>query len=220
MAVHHVADLICPGEEAADLIAKSFLWLVKPYEQETLNYQPIGLLEGINSKPGEGFCETNFSRWPGIVRTSRETSTRPASAAIRKTSPSGWDNVFCAIRRRPDTAESLLPAELLSRPEPPRLFEPLLRVSLTNRSVLDFRLGRRKCVSKSLDVLVNCPESRSGVGISPNSRDSGGCGALRGPLSATLLSAKGPRSWTCWRRRVRTLKHNYWSPGWRNSSSW
>jgi hypothetical protein len=61
---------------------------------------------------------------------------------------------------------------------------PVFGAPLTCGSRFEIGPGRRKCVSKSLDVLVNCPESRSGVGISRNSRDWGVCWALRGPLSA------------------------------------
>src|ERR1035438_7734811 len=50
---------------------------------------PIGLREGINSTPGDSFCLMNRRKWPGIVATSRETGTRSASAAIRRTSGSG-----------------------------------------------------------------------------------------------------------------------------------
>src|ERR1017187_3109597 len=50
---------------------------------------PIGLREGINSTPGDSFCLMIRRKWPGIVATSRETGTRSASAAIRRTSGSG-----------------------------------------------------------------------------------------------------------------------------------
>src|ERR1035441_2990213 len=65
---------------------------------------PIGLREGINSTPGDSFCLMNRRKWPGIVATSRETGTRSASAAIRRTSGSGC-RPGSPLRRR----ENLLP---------------------------------------------------------------------------------------------------------------
>ena len=43
---------------------------------------PIDFVEGTRIRPGELLATMNREKWPGMVVTSRETRTRPASAAI------------------------------------------------------------------------------------------------------------------------------------------
>lgn len=49
---------------------------------------PIGLREWTSRSPGDSRSRINRAKWPGIVPTSRDTSTRPDSAQIRRTSGS------------------------------------------------------------------------------------------------------------------------------------
>lgn len=50
---------------------------------------PIGRREWTSSTPGDSWSWLNCAKWAGRVPTSLETSTRPASAVIRRTSGSG-----------------------------------------------------------------------------------------------------------------------------------
>ncbi len=43
---------------------------------------PIDFVEGTRIRPGELLDAMNREKWPGMVVTSRETRTQPASAAI------------------------------------------------------------------------------------------------------------------------------------------
>src|SRR5665647_2212722 len=72
---------------------------------------PVERDDGMRSTPGDSRSAMNSWKWTRIVRTSRATRTRPASAATRRTSaagvPSGIMSAECrksregSVRRKP-----------------------------------------------------------------------------------------------------------------------
>ena len=68
---------------------------------------PVDRDEGMRSTPGDSRFAMNFWKWAHIVRTSRLTRTRPASAAMRRTSASGALSGIMPAERRKSREGSL-----------------------------------------------------------------------------------------------------------------
>jgi hypothetical protein len=76
------------GNQRAWLRNSSSVQIVQTNNSPSITF-PIGRCDGISRSPGDSCCWIESAKRPGIVLMSRETSTRPASAATRRTSGSG-----------------------------------------------------------------------------------------------------------------------------------